>query len=111
MGLVGVFPQDTAPHFPVAVGFYLLLSVALWVYGAGNLLAGERRRGALTVLLGVANIGAWVAWGLTGDVTRPGLAIPEIVGAVILAGWALWTARRFLADQSSSGPASVDLAQ
>lgn len=111
MGLVGVFPQDTDPHFPVAVAFYLLLSVALWVYGLGNLLAGERRRGALTVVLGFLNIGAWVAWGLGGDVTRPGLAIPEIAGALILAGWALWTARRFLAAPSKAGPASADLAQ
>ncbi|MFB6308802.1 MAG: DUF998 domain-containing protein [Haloarculaceae archaeon] len=93
MAGVGVFPQGTELHFWVAVRFYLLLSVSLWVYGAGNYQAGHERRGVLTLALGVLNLLTWVAWATTGSLTRPGLAIPETVGALVLAVWALWTAR------------------
>jgi hypothetical membrane protein len=93
MALIGVFPQHLDPHFTVAVGFYTLLSLAFWGYGAGNWLAGARRRGLLTVGAGVLNLSTWVVWGLTGPFTRPGLALPEIVGATAFGVWAVATAR------------------
>ncbi|AQL41352.1 hypothetical protein BV210_00860 [Halorientalis sp. IM1011] len=92
MAGIGVFPMPQAAHFVVAVSFYVLLSLALWVYGTGNLLAGERTRGGTTIGLGVLNAGAWAVWGLTGEFSRPGLAVPEIVGAAALAGWIVATA-------------------
>jgi hypothetical membrane protein len=91
MALIGVFPQHRDPHFAVAVAFYVLLSLACWTYGAGNALAGARRRGLLTAGAGVANLAAWVVWGLTGPFVRPGLALPEIVGATVFGGWAVAT--------------------
>jgi hypothetical membrane protein len=98
MALIGVFPLPQDTHFLVAVSFYVLLSLALWVYGAGNLLAGDRTRGVATVGLGVLNSGAWAVWAATGEFSRPGLALPEVVGAAALAGWtvatALWVRRR-----------------
>jgi hypothetical membrane protein len=93
MALIGVFPQHRDPHFAVAVAFYTLLSLAFWVYGAGNVLAGASRRGLLTVGAGVLNLLTWVSWGLTGAFTRPGLALPEIVGAVAFGMWAVATSR------------------
>lgn len=90
MAAVGVFPQDRALHFPVAVGFYLALSLALWADGLLSLRRGWRQRAAAGLALGSVNILGWVAWGLTGSVRRPGLAIPEIVGAMALSAWALW---------------------
>jgi hypothetical membrane protein len=106
LALVGVFPQEQPAHFPAAVSFYLLLSVALWLYGTGNLFVGERERGLATMLLGVVNVAAWVGWGLTGPVLRPGLALPEIVGALVLAGWAVVTAWGFL-DGRRTGTLAV----
>jgi hypothetical membrane protein len=91
MALVGVFPQHRDPHMFVAVAFYTVLSLALWTYGVGNLLAGASRRGAVTVGLGAVNAGSWAVWAVTGDVSRGGVAIPEIVGALIFGGWALAT--------------------
>ena len=91
MALIGVFPQHRDPHFAVAVSFYVLLSLALWTYGAGAVLAGVRRRGLLTVGAGVTNLAAWVVWGLTGPFLRPGLALPEIVGATLFGAWAVAT--------------------
>jgi len=91
MALIGVFPQHRDPHFAVAVAFYVLLTLAFWTYGTGNGLAGARRRGVLTVGAGFANLTAWVVWGLTGPFLRPGLALPELVGATLFGVWAVAT--------------------
>lgn len=93
MALIGVFPLPTEEHFLVAVPFFVLLSVALAVYGTGNLLAGARRRGLVTVGFSGLNAGAWAVWALTGPFFRPGLAIPEAVGAGVFGVWAVWTVR------------------
>ena len=91
MALIGVFPQHRDPHFTVAAAFYTLLSIAFWVYGAGNVLGGARRRGLLTIGAGALNLLTWAVWALTGAFTRPGLALPEIVGAVAFGAWAVAT--------------------
>lgn len=90
MGLVGVFPEDTDLHFPVAVGFYLLLSLSLWVDGALSFREGWRSRAVAGLGLGAVNLLGWLVWGVTGSVRRPGLAVPEIVGALALSAWAVW---------------------
>jgi hypothetical membrane protein len=90
MGAVGVFPQNRALHVPVAAAFYLLLSVALWADGLVSLGRGWQRRGVAGLGLGVVNALGWVVWGVTGPVTRDGLALPEIVGAAALSVWAVW---------------------
>ncbi|MFB6143613.1 MAG: DUF998 domain-containing protein [Halorientalis sp.] len=106
MGLVGVFPWPYRLHVPVAAGFYTFLCVALMVYGAGNVVAGDRVRGGATWLAGAANGLLWLGWLMTGGVlagpltlqsvvealVRPGLAYPEILGALTLAVWAVGTA-------------------
>jgi hypothetical membrane protein len=99
MGAVGVFPQDQPLHFPVAVGFYLFLSLSLWADGLVSLRRCWRERAVAGLALGTVNIAGWLAWGLTGDVTRPGLAIPEIVGALALSAWAVWVSRGLLAGR------------
>lgn len=91
MALIGVFPEQEPLHVPVAIAFYVLLSVALLTYGAGNLLAGERRRGTATIALGVFNNSIWFLWVATGDLIRPGIAIPELIGALVFALWAVAT--------------------
>ena len=90
MAAIGVFPQNRPLHFPVAVGFYLLLSLALWGDGVVSLRRGWRRRAVAGLALGTVNVFGWVAWGLTGSLRRPGLALPEIVGALALSVWAVW---------------------
>jgi hypothetical membrane protein len=93
MGLIGVFPLPTEEHLLVAVPFFVLLSVALTVYGAGNVVAGARRRGLATIGFAGLSTGAWTVWALTGPFFRPGLALPEAVGAGLLGVWAVWTVR------------------
>jgi hypothetical membrane protein len=90
MGGVGVFPQDQALHLPVAMGFYLLLSIALWADAAVALGQGWRRRALAGLVSGAVNLLGWIGWASTGSVQRPGLAIPEGIGALALAVWTLW---------------------
>lgn len=102
MAGVGLFPQGQDLHFPSASGFYMLFSLAAVVYGVGCLLAGDRRGTVLSVGAGLFNLAGWVVWGATGSLARPGLAIPELVGAAAVAGWTLWAASGLLASESST---------
>ena len=94
LAAIGMFPAGTPQHFPAAVSFYLFLSISLWVYGVGNVLAGKRRLGALTVCLGLLNLLAWVVWVIAFQTIVPGLALPESVGAIILGAWVFGTTIR-----------------
>lgn len=85
MALVGVFPQGTAPHFPVAAGFYLLISISLWADALARLRAGSRAWTVLSAVAGTANIATWIAWIAAG--TPWGLAVPEMIGALVFGGW------------------------
>jgi len=87
MALVGVFPQDTAPHFPVALGFYLLISITLWLDSFTSFRQGWRGRAVTGLSLGTANLVGWLVWGLTGPPTRDGLAVPELWGALMFSVW------------------------
>jgi len=92
MAGVGVFPQDQPLHFPMAAGFYLLFTLAFWCYGVGNVRAGQRTRGAVTILLGVVHLLVWVGWVQFVGLLGSGLAIPEIIGALIFGGWTVASA-------------------
>jgi hypothetical membrane protein len=100
---VGAFPDGTALHFSVAIGHYLLFTVAFWLYGTGNVLAGDRVRGGATILLGFVHLGGWFAWHLNGGIWQPGLAIPEMYGALLLSGWVVVTARWHLTGERALG--------
>lgn len=94
MGGIGLFPIGSPLHFPVSAAFFVMVTVTIWadaLVGAGS---DEGDRGAIAAWLGATNVAAWVLWGVTGPIRRPGLAIPEIVGAFVLAGWVLSTAIR-----------------
>ena len=85
MSLVGVFPQGTAPHFPVAASFYLLLTVSLVADALVRARAGERTPGVVSAVAGITNIGTWVVW--IAASTPWGLAVPEILGALAFGAW------------------------
>lgn len=84
--LIGVFDVTHPWHYPVSVAFFAGITCGWFVHGAGLLLAGTARRGVAVVALGVAHAVAWAAWLVAGP---DGLAVPETVGAVLLALWAL----------------------
>ena len=90
---IGLFPIGHPYHVPAAVSHYTAFTVALWVHGTGEAVAGETRRGLAAVWLGNANVVVWATW-VFWRAYAPGLAIPEALGAAGYISWILLTARR-----------------
>jgi len=92
MAGVGLFPAGRPLHVPAALTLYLASMVAMTVHGVGTALAGHRRRAAVVLSLVGVNVGGWWWWAAGGAVLRPGLAVPELLGAGVFATWVLLTA-------------------
>lgn len=90
LALVGAYPTGTTLHTPVAIAYFLLFTVAMWLHGSGAALAGDVRRGLVAIWLGIGHLLAWLAWAASGI---EGIAIPEIVGSAILLAWIVQTTR------------------
>lgn len=84
---IGVFPQSQPEHFPAAVGFFVFSMLAKAVDGTARILHGNRRLGAASLLLLGAHIGVWWAWSTGGPIVRDGLAIPELLGSLLIVTW------------------------
>lgn len=83
---VGVFPLPTREHGTVAVAFFGLFTYGFFVHGTGDVLAGDTRRGLASIWFGVAHPTAWLLWVL---VRGGGIAVPELAGAALFAGWVI----------------------
>lgn len=101
---VGLFPSPEPQHVPAAVTFYLGSMVAMAVVGVGEAVAGAGRRAALTLAMVAVHVGGWWWWISGGPVTRGGLAIPETLGAILVAAWVVRTARSV--SDATTGPNS-----
>jgi len=86
--LVGVFALPHPLHGPVALAYFVLLTLGLFAHGSGDALAGRPRRGVLTTWLAVAHVAGWV---LLSFVPFDGIALPELVGVVGLWAWTFAT--------------------
>ena len=93
LSAIGFFPIGDPYHLPAAVSHYAAFTLALWVHGTGETVAGETRRGLGAVWLGNANVVVWATWAFW-RVYAPGLAVPEALGAAAYIFWILLTARR-----------------
>jgi len=87
MGLVGVFPTGEPLHLPVAVTHFLFISVLLGTEGVVRYRVGEHRWGIASVAGAVANALVWAIWFLVRADPFVGIAIPEILGALVFAVW------------------------
>lgn len=90
LALVGAFPTGTALHAPVAVAYFLLFTLAMWLHGSGAALVGDVRRGLVAIWLGIGHLLAWLVWVASGVA---GIAIPELAGSAILFAWVVQTTR------------------
>lgn len=86
LALVGVFEITHPWHYPVSVAFFAGITSGWFVHGSGTVLAGNGRRGVAVVCIGVVHTVAWLGWLAVGT---DGLAVPETVGALLLAVWVL----------------------
>lgn len=92
LSLIGVFALPVPQHGTVAVGFFLLFTVAFVCYGAGDVRSGARRWGLFAIALAAVHVGGWAVWIAAG--TPGGLALPELVGSGCVSAWILGTAHR-----------------
>jgi len=89
LALIGVFALPSSYHGPVAVSFFLLFTIGIFVDGIGAILAGNHVDGALSIGLAVLHVLGWIVWGI---VALEGVALPELVGSAAI--W-VWVVRRF----------------
>jgi hypothetical membrane protein len=99
LNMVGVFQKGQALHVWGGLLFYVSFTVAFLCYGVG---ARERAQREARVTLGLAggHVSLWLVWGVVMVVRQPagnpayapGIAIPEFLGALVLAGWTGWVA-------------------
>lgn len=82
---VGVFPSDSSLHFPVALGFYLAVTV---VFAADGLRRRATTAGRVALAFAAVHVGQWWLY-VAGVRVGPGLAIPELVGAGLFVAWVL----------------------
>ncbi len=81
MALIGAFPEDTPVHLTVSVLFYIMGAVAMCISGIGFFLSKRRYEAAISLIL--------VAFGLSIalGIKWRGIAIPETIGALVIAVW------------------------
>lgn len=95
MAGVGLFPSDTALHVPMAAGTYLGLTYTLALDASAGVVSGDVRRALAGIWGALGHVTMWLAWAAAGPVVGvDGLALPEVVGALLLAAWVVATARR-----------------
>jgi len=98
---VGALPYPGPFHGAAAVVFYMGFTFALWVNGTGEVLAGDERRGLVSVWLANANAFVWLSYVVWSEYV-PGLAVPEALGAFVFVVWLFLTARRLYAYNSEA---------
>lgn len=85
--VIGQHPPSHPYHVPASVGLFSFGTYAMLVYGTGVVLAGYRRRGLVSVWVGIGHASVWFGWLLMG--MPGGLAIPELIGIIAIFGWTL----------------------
>lgn len=83
LAAVGAFPLGHALHVPVAVVFFVGLTVGILVTAVGDRATGKPMRARVAVNLVGLHILAWAF----GWWTLEGIALPELVGALVYAIW------------------------
>lgn len=89
LALVGVFALPSPYHAPVAIGFFMAFTLGILVDGIGAYRTGDDTDGILSMALASAHVLGWIAWSVVG---LEGVALPEMVGTVVI--W-IWVLRRF----------------
>jgi len=95
MAGVGLFPSDTGLHVPAAAGTYLGLTYTLALDASDAVLVDAPRRALAGLWGALGHVTTWLVWAVAGSgVGITGLALPEVVGALLLAAWVVARAHR-----------------
>jgi len=92
LALIGYFHLGRDLHGTVSTIFFVLLTYGAMLYGTGDVLEGEIVRGLALVWIGIFHVTQWAVWAEQDLAT--GVAIPELVGAVVVLLWMLVVVER-----------------
>jgi hypothetical membrane protein len=95
LALIGVFPTPHDLHGTVSVVFFVGVTLGLIVWGIGDIRDDRRLRGGTIAATGFFHGTFWVVW-FSSIIPYEGVAVPEFVGAVALAGTALVIAYEYI---------------
>ena len=95
LALIGVFPTPNDLHGTVSVVFFVGVTLGLIVWGIGDIRDDRRLRCGVIAAAGFFHGVFWVVW-FSSVIPYEGVAIPEFVGAVALAGTALMIAHEYI---------------
>jgi hypothetical membrane protein len=95
LALIGFFPTPHDLHGTVSVVFFVGVTLGLIVWGIGDIRDDRRLRGGTVAATGFFHGVFWVVW-FSSIIPYDGVAIPEFVGAVALAGTALVIAYEYI---------------
>ena len=95
LALIGVFPTPHDLHGTVSVVFFVGVTLGLIVWGIGDIRDDRRLRGGVIAATGFFHGVFWVVW-FSSIIPYEGVAIPEFIGAVALAGTALVIAHEYI---------------
>lgn len=85
--IVGRFPSPHPIHIFASSVFYFAATYALLAYGIGEVREGNQTGGVLTIWLVCLHATVWIGW-LIVD-AYDGLAVPELIGILMLMVWLL----------------------
>jgi len=103
LSLVGRFPIPSPLHAVVAVLFFGLVAIGVFMWGLGDYAAGRLDRAAVLLVLSAVHVVSWLWWILF-PWTPSGIAIPELVGSATLVTWAVWVGLDHLGSTSKGAP-------
>ncbi len=83
LGLIGLFPEGTSPHYYVSWAFFLISALGIAVTGVGFLISGEKKLCGFTLML--LAIGVPLAFWAKGHFQ--GVAVAELISAITIAIW------------------------
>lgn len=95
MFLLGFVTLDYyAAHLALGLTFFSLVTVAFYVYGAGNVYEGRVTHGLVSIAFGALHQAAWLVWGVVyfrgyqGPLLEaPAILLPEAAGLLLLIAW------------------------
>jgi len=91
LALIGAFPVGNPLHGPVSVAFFVSLTYGVFLWGTTDVLDDQPRHGLALIWLGIGHVTLWATWVTV--VPWSGIAIPELVGALVLGAWAIAVTR------------------
>ncbi|MES3160588.1 MAG: DUF998 domain-containing protein [Halorubrum sp.] len=101
---VGLFDLTHPFHGPAAIGFYTLVTV---VFGLDGVARRSTTTGRVTLVFVPLHVVVWATF-IGGWWPVPGLALPELPGALMLAVW-VWVVGPYpVVDRGSDGSRGVD---